>query len=75
VRIIVDADRCSGHARCAAAAPELFTVDDDGYSNIGACDVPPGLEHRARLGIASCPEGALAVVTDEPMSSAERTCS
>jgi len=28
VRIRVDADKCTGHARCYGLAPELFSVDD-----------------------------------------------
>jgi ferredoxin len=60
VRIRVDPDRCQGHARCYALAPELFSVDDYGQSSvIGDGTVPDGLEGRAQLAIANCPESAI----------------
>jgi ferredoxin len=59
----VDGDRCSGHARCNAIAPEVFSLDDDGYSDIGESRrVPAGFEQAARLGVPSCPEQALRFV-------------
>ncbi len=64
LRIAIDAGKCQGHARCYALAPELFSVDDYGTSSvIGDGIVPPGLEERARLAIANCPEFA---ITEEP---------
>ena len=62
MRIQVDRSKCSGHALCFAAAPDLYTVDDDGYSNVGERDVPPGMEDRARRGMLACPERAITVV-------------
>jgi ferredoxin len=56
----VDAEKCQGHARCYALAPELFVVDDYGQSTeIGDGTVPAGLEDKARLAIANCPEYAI----------------
>ncbi|MHB1517409.1 MAG: ferredoxin [Acidimicrobiales bacterium] len=60
MRIRVDPDRCQGHARCYALAPELFDVDDYGQSSvIGDGVVPPELEAKATLAIANCPEYAI----------------
>jgi ferredoxin len=60
LRIRVDAEKCQGHARCYALAPELFVVDDYGQSTeIGDGTVPAGLEDKARLAIANCPEYAI----------------
>jgi ferredoxin len=65
VRIAVDPDRCQGHARCYALAPELFNVDDYGQSSVlGDGIVPPELEDRARLAIANCPEFAIAEIEE-----------
>jgi ferredoxin len=62
MRVSVDNERCTGHARCWALAPDVFTIDDDGYSNIGTGkEVPPGLEGAAQLGVDSCPERALRI--------------
>jgi ferredoxin len=56
----VDPEKCQGHARCYALAPELFVVDDYGQSTeIGDGIVPAGLEDKARLAIANCPEYAI----------------
>jgi ferredoxin len=60
MKIRVDPDRCQGHGRCYALAPELFSVDDYGHSSvIGDGAVPAGLERKARLAIANCPELAV----------------
>lgn len=60
MRIRIDPERCQGHARCYALAPELFSVDDYGQSTArGDGAVPAELEARARLAIANCPEHAV----------------
>ena len=60
MKIHVDADKCQGHNRCYALAPQLFDVDDYGYAHeIGDGDVPPELESAARLAEANCPEHAI----------------
>ena len=32
MRVHVDPEKCQGHNRCYALAPELFDVDDLGYA-------------------------------------------
>ncbi|MGH9039377.1 MAG: ferredoxin [Acidimicrobiia bacterium] len=62
MKVSVDPERCQGHNRCYALAPELFDVDD--YGQASAKDdgeVPPGLEDKARLAEANCPEFAIHV--------------
>lgn len=60
MRIHVISDKCQGHNRCYALAPELFEVDDLGYaSEIGDGEVPPQMEDAARLAVANCPEMAI----------------
>jgi len=62
MRVHVDRDKCQGHNRCYALAPELFEIDDYGYSsemNDGV--VPEGLEEKARLAVANCPEFAISI--------------
>ena len=63
MKISVDEDRCQGHSRCMALAPELFEVDDYGVSSVRIDgDVPAELEDKARLAAANCPERAITVV-------------
>lgn len=62
MKIAVDQNKCSGHARCYAAAAELFPLDDLGYSAVTEEEIPAGEEARARAGVASCPERAITAV-------------
>lgn len=52
---------CAGHARCAAVAPDVFELDDDGYIAFEAKDVPPEMEASARRGARACPERIIEV--------------
>ena len=62
MRVHVDDDRCEGHGRCYALAPELFEPDDIGNGlAVGDGIVPADLEERARLAAANCPEHAITI--------------
>jgi ferredoxin len=61
VKVIVDDDRCQGHARCWAIGPEVFDLDDEGHSLVLLADVPPELEGKAREAVRNCPERAIAI--------------
>ena len=62
MKIKVLHEKCQGHARCYATAPDLFKLnDEDGYILPGDIDVPPGQEDLARKGVRSCPERALKI--------------
>lgn len=59
----VDPDKCQGHARCHALAPELFELDEFGNARLrGAGQIPPALEDRAWIARANCPELAIEIV-------------
>ena len=65
MRVRVDSEKCQGHNRCYAQAPELFDVDDYGDAherNDGV--VPAGLEEKARLAVSNCPEYAISIEDD-----------
>ena len=61
MRVIVDSERCVGHGRCYALAPEVFEADDRGHSVVVVDEVPPELEAQARSAVANCPEAAITV--------------
>ena len=64
MKVRVDATLCQGHNRCYALAPDLFVLDDDGFSTaIGDGMVPPDREEAAELAADNCPE--MAVLIDE----------
>ena len=59
MRVRIDPNRCTGHAKCWAAVPELFEVDDEGFGFVILDVVPAELEDRARAAIQNCPERAI----------------
>ena len=62
MRVTVDSDKCQGHNRCFALAPELFDVDEYGTAVvIGDGTVAADLEDKARLEVANCPEFAIEI--------------
>lgn len=62
MHVHVDPDKCQGHNRCYAIAPELFDVDDLGQAHeLNDGEVPPGLEDKARMAVANCPEYAISI--------------
>ena len=65
LKIHVDQERCQGHARCKALAPELFELDEFGNAHeIGDGSVPPVLEDKAWLAKSNCPEIAIEVTEE-----------
>lgn len=61
MKIRVDRAVCQGNALCNAEFPELYTLDSDGYSDVGVREVPPGKEELARRGVLVCPERAITI--------------
>ena len=65
LRVRVDAERCQGHNRCCAIAPELFEADELGNAHArGDGRVAPELEAKARLAVANCPEHAVRLTNE-----------
>lgn len=68
MQVHVDQERCQGHGRCYALAPDLFVPDDIGNGvEVGGGAVPPGSEQEAEVAVANCPELAIVVAgSDRP---------
>jgi ferredoxin len=49
---------------CAAKAPDVFQLDDEGYCCSDGAVVPPHLHEQARLGARHCPEAAIVLIED-----------
>jgi ferredoxin len=65
LKVRVDRERCQGHARCFALAPELFELDQFGNGRErGDGSVPAALEHKAQLAQANCPELAVEIIEE-----------
>ena len=62
MRVHVVAEKCQGHNRCYAIAPELFDVDELGNAHeLNDGEVPAALEEKARMAVANCPEYAIEI--------------
>ena len=59
MRIVLDAEACTGHGRCYTLVPELFDADDYGHGVVLEVEVPPGKEEAARSAADNCPERAI----------------
>lgn len=64
MKVRLERSKCSGHAQCYAIEPDLFPIDDDGYSILEEHTVDPGDEQITRAGVAACPEVALIIDED-----------
>ncbi|MFF7944698.1 ferredoxin [Nocardia gamkensis] len=65
MRVSVDREKCSGHARCGAVSEELFPLDEVGYSALHERDVPPSQRALVIEGVDACPEHALILEEDD----------
>ena len=62
MRIVYDRDKCQGHGRCYALAPELFDADDEGYSIVLVTgELTDEQVAAAQLAADNCPEYAITV--------------
>ena len=64
MKIRVDTTICSGQARCAAAAPAVYSLDDEGYNSTDERDVADAQLAAASRGALACPEGAITLLDD-----------
>lgn len=69
MRVRLDTEKCQGHNRCYALAPELFDVDDYGTAVLLVDgEIPSELEPKAQLAVANCPEYAITIAGSEETS-------
>ena len=64
MKVRVIEGKCSGHARCAAVAPAIFVLNDDGYLEMPETAVSPEQEAFARRGARACPERAIEIIEE-----------
>lgn len=64
MKVSLNRAKCAGHAQCYAVDPDIFPIDDEGYSTLEAHTVAPGNEQLTRNGVAACPELALILEDD-----------
>jgi ferredoxin len=56
----IDRSLCQGHNRCAALAPDVFGIDEDGFGYVlDDGEVPDDLVDAADDIVGACPEQAI----------------
>lgn len=61
MRVAVDKEKCQGHNRCVALAPEVFDVDDDGLAVVLLDSIPENQVLHVRRAEQACPERAITI--------------
>ena len=61
VKIRVNVENCVGHARCAAVAPEIYELDDNGFNTTAYKEVDDTLLDQAVRGMRACPEKIITI--------------
>lgn len=59
MKLKVDKDLCIGCGACAATAPEVFEIDDDGLAICKVEEVPTEVEEDAIDAKEGCPTNAI----------------
>ena len=63
MKVRLEQSKRVGHAQCYAVDPELFPIDESGYSTLEEHEVRPEDAQLTRDGVAACPE--MALILDE----------
>lgn len=65
MKVTIDASKCEGHMACVRLCPEVFLVDQDGYSYTNASElVAPAFEELVRKAAQACPVGAIVIMEE-----------
>lgn len=65
MRIVHDAEKCTGHGRCYQLVPELFEDDEYGHGFVkGDGVIADDQRAQAERAISACPERAITLVDD-----------
>ena len=62
MKVVVQKEKCQGHAVCMLGAPEVYELSDEGFNQMDPFEVKPGLEEQARKGARACPEIAIEII-------------
>jgi ferredoxin len=67
VKLRVDPERCTGHGRCYALAPDIYGADEFGHCELLVTEIDGANRaqvEQARLGVDNCPEQAITLEPD-----------
>jgi limonene-1,2-epoxide hydrolase/ferredoxin len=72
LRLVIDADRCTGNGRCYTLFPDLFVDDDRGHASVvGDGTLPDARLDDAQRAVIACPEDAIRVEDVSLLSAAQ----
>ena len=66
MKVVIDADLCTGHGRCYVLSPTVFSDDERGNGQVigdGILSTPEQVEAGQRA-VRSCPERAISIIED-----------
>lgn len=61
MRVVVDWNLCESHGQCEFAAPDVFTIDDDGELQVLQENPSESERVNVEQAVRRCPSRALAV--------------
>jgi len=62
MRLVIDGERCTGHGRCYALAPDVVDADDRGLGVVViTADLEGDLLAQAERAVLNCPERAVSL--------------
>jgi len=62
MRLVIDADACSGNGRCYSLVPDLFTDDENGYGQVvDGGEFTAEQRELAERAVRACPEDAISI--------------
>ncbi|CAG0967628.1 phthalate 3,4-dioxygenase ferredoxin component [Myxococcaceae bacterium] len=61
MRVVVNFELCEANARCMAACPEVFEVDDGDQLHVLIANPPESLRAKVEKAAASCPRAAIRI--------------
>jgi ferredoxin len=62
MKVSVNSELCEGYGNCARIAPDIFKLDDGGYSQVvNDGQVPDGQESLAEYAKQDCPMDAISI--------------
>ena len=63
MRLVIDAERCTGHGRCYSLAPDVVEPDDRGLGVVVATgELDDAQLAQAERAVLNCPEQAVSLV-------------
>lgn len=62
MKVVVSAEACQGHNRCAEICPEVFAIDRLGFAVARSGEVLPELTPRVLKAVENCPERAISII-------------